>query len=200
MPSTTADSDRVDAPATLVRTMDGQITAWSRAMELRYGFAREEALGRVAPELLRTTFCRPLHEIHSELVKNNTWSGVLIHHCADGSAMMVTSDWRLQPGVDGREAIITELHSDIMPGGTITGHQLADVMAAIAHQLSEPLTAIGIYVAASRRELERAWLDRMNQREAFSRISGQLARTTEVVGLLRNLAEFSRGVARCHQE
>ncbi len=192
MASATVTPEPSDAPATLIRMMDGRITFWSPAMEKRYGFTREQALGQVAHELLRTTFWHPLHEIEAALVEQNPWTGGLIHRHADGRPLMVATHWHFHPDLDGRGAHVTELHSDIVQGGTVAGCQLADVLASMAHELSKPLTAISSYVSASQLDLQRGWPDRTRQRVAMARTAAELARTTEVLRLLRALSEVLR--------
>ena len=55
--------------AILVRSLDGRITFWSPAMERRYGFTSEEAVGKVAHQLLGTTSWQAWDEIQNELLK-----------------------------------------------------------------------------------------------------------------------------------
>ena len=45
-----------NAPAMLIRTMQGHVTHWSPAMEQRYGFTANEAVGQIAHQLLGTIF------------------------------------------------------------------------------------------------------------------------------------------------
>ena len=196
MSSTTATPEPSDALATLTRRLDGRITFWSPAMEIRYGFTREQALGRVAHELLRTTFWHPLHEIEAALVEQHSWTGGLIHRHADGKPLIVATRWHIHSDVDGRGAHVTELHSDIVPGGTVAGRQLADVFASMAHELSQPLMAIGSYVTASQLDLQRSWPDRTKLGEAMTRVSTELARTAKILRLLRDLSEGLRDTIR----
>ena len=193
MASATVTPEPSDALATLIRTMDERITFWSPAMEVRYGFTREQALGRAAHELLRTTFWHPLHEIETALVAQNSWTGGLIHRHADGTPMVTANHWYFHSDRDGRGALVTELHADIVPRGTMAGRQLADVLASLAHELSQPLTAISGYVSASQIDLQRGWPDRKRQREAMTRTAAELARTTQMLRLLRDLSEVLRG-------
>jgi len=52
-------------PGTLIRTLEGHITAWSPDMQRRYGFTSEEAHGHTAHQLLRTSFPRALPAIEA---------------------------------------------------------------------------------------------------------------------------------------
>jgi hypothetical protein len=50
------------SPATLIRTLDGRIRAWSHRMESRYGFPASRAIGLTSHELLRTISCHAFDE------------------------------------------------------------------------------------------------------------------------------------------
>ena len=142
-----------DEPATLIRTMEGHIAFWSPAMEQRYGFAPEEAVGQVSHQLLRTSSWQEIGEIQAVLVDRNVWDGGLIHRRADGQPVMAANHWHLHRRTNDQEMLVTELHSDIVVAGTDAGHQLADVMTTMAQELSQPLTALGSYISGVRRGL-----------------------------------------------
>jgi PAS domain S-box-containing protein len=86
----------------ITRTLEGRINFWNRSAEGLYGWRKEEVIGRVAHELLRTQFPRPLEEIESELVRSGRWEGKLMHITRDGACVAVRSRWTLdlnrQPG------------------------------------------------------------------------------------------------------
>jgi signal transduction histidine kinase len=161
-------------------------------MEQRYGFASEDAVGRVSHQLLHTISLHTLHEMESVLVDQNAWSGGLIHYHSDGSAVVVANHWHLHRDVDGRGDIVSEVHSDLVSRGTAAACQLADAIAAIAHRLSEPLTAVNNYINASQRNLQAAWPDLPRQRVAMNLAAGQIARGAEALRLLRELASDMR--------
>ena len=80
----------------ITRTMEGVINFWNQSAEQLYGWRKEEAVGRVSHDLLRTEFPRPLEEIESELVRNGRWEGKLVHTTRDGSRVVVESRWSLE--------------------------------------------------------------------------------------------------------
>ena len=131
------------SPAALIRGMDGFIAYWSSAMEDRYGFTAEQAVGRVSHQLLRTSSWQEIGEIEAVLVDRNVWDGGLIHRRADGQSVLAANHWHLHRRTNDQDMLVTELHSDIVAAGTDAGRQLADVMTAITQELSQPLTALG---------------------------------------------------------
>jgi len=180
------------SPDTLIRTMDGHITFWPPDMERRYGFTSSEALGCTSHQLLKTTFPQALPEIVAKLACQKTWSGVLIHRHADGRAVMAMNHWYLHQDIRNQTALVTEAHSNIAQEGNIARQQLADVLAALAHELSEPLTAVSNYVDGTQRILQRGWPDLESLRNAMAQASNQIARSADGVRLLRDLVVAMR--------
>jgi PAS domain S-box-containing protein len=77
------------------RTAEGIIKFWNRAAEDLYGWKKEEAIGKVSHDLLKTKFPKPLEEIDSELVTKGRWEGKLVHSTRDGGNVVVESRWIL---------------------------------------------------------------------------------------------------------
>jgi signal transduction histidine kinase len=178
----------IEGSGALVRTREGHITFWSRELEERYGFASEEAVGQVAHQLLRTVSWQALTEIEAELAHRSTWRGGLIHRRADGKPVLTGNYWHLHTEAHGPGPLVTELHHDIVPAGSPARSALADILATMAQELSEPLTAIGAYVSAAQRVLQPAWPDRTQASHAIHRATGQLARATATLGQMRALS------------
>lgn len=193
-----ADHDRgrtADAPDALIRTMDGRVTFWSPGMRKRYGFTSGEALGRVSHELLRTGFPHTLKTIEAVLVDRGSWSGALIHHRADGTAVMATNRWHVHRDLNGQAAVITEVHSDMVPMGTAACGELADLLTVLAHELSEPLTVINSYLDSARRLSEPGQSDLERLNEVILLAASQIERGAAGVRLLRDLATGMRNNA-----
>ena len=89
-------------PDTLIRTLDGHITAWSPSMEQRYGYTAADAPGHASHGLLGTLFPRSLPEIEAILVSRRHWNGGLVHRRADGSLVAAMNDWTLSCEGDHR--------------------------------------------------------------------------------------------------
>src|SRR5919108_1076825 len=100
--------DRVN-DSVMTRTIEGTITFWNRRAEELYGWRKEEAIGRVSHNLLRTHFPKRLDEIDSELVRTGRWEGKLVHTTRDGRRVVVESRWTLESS--GQSGAVIEVNS-----------------------------------------------------------------------------------------
>ena len=96
-----------------VRDMRDVITYWNRGAAERYGWQKEEAVGQVSHDLLRTIFPAPLDEIHAALLGTGRWEGELVHTKRDGTQVVVASRWSLQRDEQGSPVAILETNNDI---------------------------------------------------------------------------------------
>jgi len=179
-------------PSMLIRTLEGCITFWSPGMVNRYGFTSSDALGRTSHQLLGTVFPRTLPEIEAVLAAEHAWRGGVIHRHADGRPIMTVNHWFLSRDGADQDWRVSELHSDVVPGGEDAYDQVADLLEMLTHELSEPLTAIRNYLDGSRRILQSAWPDLHHLREALTQMRNQIARGSVGVRLLRALAVAMR--------
>ena len=99
--------------AILVRDSKDRIRFWNDGATELYGFSREEALGRVSHDLLRTVFPEPLEQIRGKFLRDGRWSGELLHTRADGSKITVSTRWSLERDGQGHLASILESNRDI---------------------------------------------------------------------------------------
>jgi len=96
-----------------VRGMNDAISFWNRGAEQLYGWNKEEVLGQISHQLLRTIFPSPLEEITSELLSTGRWEGELVHTKRDGTQVTVASRWSLRQDERGRPVGILETNNDI---------------------------------------------------------------------------------------
>jgi PAS domain S-box-containing protein len=87
--------------AVLVRDLDGRITYWNRGAEDLFGWTADEALGRVAHELLQTIWPEPFADIAARLLRTGRWQGELVHTRRDGTHITVSTRWALQRDASG---------------------------------------------------------------------------------------------------
>jgi PAS domain S-box-containing protein len=69
----------------------GPITFWNRGAERLYGYSREEAIGRISRDLLKTRRPGEADEIYDALEREGIWEGELIHTRKDGNEVVVES-------------------------------------------------------------------------------------------------------------
>jgi PAS domain S-box-containing protein len=99
--------------AIFVRDAADRVTYWNKGAEAAYGFTREEALGRVKHELLRTEFPEPLESIRARLRRDGRWVGEVIHFHKDGARIVDATRWVLDRDAQGQPASILETNTDI---------------------------------------------------------------------------------------
>ena len=103
----------LDLAPVMVRDMDDRIVLWSRGAEKIYGYTKQEALGRVSHELLRTETPIPLWMIERLLRTSGVWEGELRHRTREGGLVHVASQWVLHRDTRGTPIRILEVNADI---------------------------------------------------------------------------------------
>ena len=99
--------------AIFISDMRKRITFWNRGAKELYGYSAEEALGKIAQELLCTEFPESIGRIQKKLVRDHRWSGELVHRCKDRSKVVVMSRWSLDRDERGKPMSILETNTDI---------------------------------------------------------------------------------------
>jgi PAS domain S-box-containing protein len=99
--------------AIIVRDLQDRIVYWNRGAEEMYGYKREEALGKITHELLRTEHPESLQSINQQLERDNSWSGELTHIRRDGKQITVLSRWSLDRDSRGRMTFVLQTNTDI---------------------------------------------------------------------------------------
>ena len=99
--------------AILVRDPSDRVTYWSKGASELYGYSRQEALGLVTHQLLKTEFPAPIESISEQFYREDRWSGELTHRRKDGAPIVVASRWSLDRDEYGQPSAILETNSDI---------------------------------------------------------------------------------------
>jgi len=96
-----------------VREINGVISYWNRGAEELYGWAPEEAIGKISHELLRTVFPSPFEDIMAEFLRIGRWEGELTHTKSDGTQVIVSSRWSLRRDEQDQPVAVLETNNDI---------------------------------------------------------------------------------------
>ena len=187
-----------------VHNMNNVITYWNRGAEELYGWSRDEAVGNIAHQLLKTVFPMPLKDITDEFLRTGRWEGELIHTKRDGTPVTVSSRWSLEHDERGRPVAIMETNNDITERNRAqealrrTQAELAhinrvmtlgELTASIAHEVNQPLTGVVTNGSACLRLLNHKPPDLDELRTAVESIINDGMRASEVVQRLRALSK-----------
>jgi PAS domain S-box-containing protein len=125
--------------AILARDSQDRITFWNHGATGIYGFSREEAIGRISHELLRTEFPEPLESIREKLLLDGRWSGELRHTCANGSRVTVSTRWVAERDARGRVVSVLESNRDI--SGIMRAQEAQNRLAAIVESSEDAIVS-----------------------------------------------------------
>ena len=181
-----------------VRDMNDVITFWNWAAEELYGWKEEEAIGRIAHELMQTSFPAPLEKILEKMSRAGRWDGDLVHTSRSGTQVTVASRWSLLKDERGRSIAILETNNDIterkrgeeklQQAQAELAHinrttTLGELTASIAHEVNQPLAAIVIDGEVCMMLLGRDEPDTHEVRDALQRIVGSSKRASEIISV-----------------
>ena len=184
------------------KTLDGVVTAWNNAAEAMFGYRAEEMIGRPISLLL------PPDRIDEEaMILERLRRGERLRRFEtirvrkDGGAIAVALT--ISPILDGSGAIIgaskiirditaerhsqsriQELQSELAHVARLS--TMGQMASAIAHELNQPLTAVGNYVGALGRVLADTNAGPDRARDIVERIRQQTTRAGEVIRRLRD--------------
>jgi PAS domain S-box-containing protein len=93
--------------------MRNVIVDWNRGAADLYGWTRQEALGTVASNLLRTEHPVPRDDILATLLRTGRWEGELVRSTRNGTKVTVSSRWALRRDEQGVPIGTLETNNDI---------------------------------------------------------------------------------------
>jgi PAS domain S-box-containing protein len=97
--------------AVVVWEREGAITYWNRGAEKIYGFSKEEAIGRISHELLKSSFHASLEKTLESLTKQGSWEGEVRHTRKDGQDIVVES--RMVQIIQDEKTYVLETNRDM---------------------------------------------------------------------------------------
>lgn len=128
--------------AILVRDASDRITFWNKGATDMYGFRREDAIGRVSHDLLRTEFPEPLESIREKLLRDGHWDGELTHTCATGAKKTVSTRWVVERDASGDIRSILETNRDITEAKR--AGEVQNRLAAIVESSDDAIVSKGL--------------------------------------------------------
>ncbi|OPY71572.1 MAG: Oxygen sensor histidine kinase NreB [Syntrophorhabdus sp. PtaU1.Bin002] len=99
--------------AIVVLDMEDRIVFWNHGAEDKYGWAKEEVIGKQAHKVLHTSFSGSLKEIKEKLEKKGRWEGELTQRKRSGEEIVMGSRWALRRDRRGKPIAIMEINNDI---------------------------------------------------------------------------------------
>jgi PAS domain S-box-containing protein len=160
--------------AIFVRDASDRITYWNKSASELYGYSRDEAMGRVTHELLRTEFPEPLERIVERLHRDTRWAGELVHRRKNGAQIVVASRWALDKDEEGNRKCILETNNDI------TEQKQNDKALRESEERLRTLSdSLEIQVRVRTEELERRNAEVLQQSEQLRELSNRLLKTQD---------------------
>jgi PAS domain S-box-containing protein len=132
-----------------------RIIYWNKGAEEDYGYTADEALGKVAHELLETKFPEPLEQIGEKLSRDGRWSGELIQKRKNGSNMVVATRWSLDRDQQQKPLSTLEINRDITERKKLEAQilqvqkmeSLGTLAGGVAHDFNNILNIIQAYAS-----------------------------------------------------
>ena len=91
---------------------DGAIIFWNSGSEQLYGWTKNEAMGKLAHELLKTEFPVKVADFTSRLMVADEWSGELIQYARDGARLVISSHAIVHRDNDGKPDAVIVVNND----------------------------------------------------------------------------------------
>jgi len=103
----------LDLAHVLIRDTNDRIVSWNTGAEELYGFSRDEVIGRVSHDLLRTVFPLSKEAVAEALATSGDWQGELVHTTKGGRKVVVASHQIMYRDEDGKPIAIMEVNNDV---------------------------------------------------------------------------------------
>jgi len=92
--------------AVVVHDLDGKIRFWNQGAESLYGWAKDQAVGRVSYELLQSVFPDSFEDARRMALESGHWEGEVRQITRNGVPVIVSSHWSVHRGPDGQLEVL----------------------------------------------------------------------------------------------
>ena len=103
----------LDLTNIVIHDEDGKILYWTTGCQRLYGWSRDEALGKIVHELLKTRYPLPRDDIIAQLRQSGSWQGEIEQQTKDGDLVTIASLWVARPTRNEKIRSILQINSDI---------------------------------------------------------------------------------------
>ena len=180
--------------AIMVSDADDRIAFWNRGAERLYGWSADEALGRIASDVVHPNARDETAEAEAELDRFGEWTGEFRESTRDGRRIVVASHWTRLKSDDGRVRGKIAIDIDITEKNELEARFLRSqrlesvgtLVSGIAHDLNNVLTPILMAVRLLKKD--KPGIDRAALLEVAS---ASIERGTAII---RQLLSFAGGV------
>ena len=175
--------------------LDDRIIFWNTVCEELFGYTREEALGRIASELLATEFPEPVEAIRAHLLDKGSWEGELVRTTRSGERVTVASRWVLHRKESGEPSAILKIFHDVTARKRAEDELRAaeqnkdKFLATLSHELRNPLAAI----LSSLELLREAQSEKEAVQFAYGVMDRQFGNLMRLVDDLLDVARLGQG-------
>lgn len=139
--------------AIIVVDLEGRIRSWSAGAERTYGWAADEAIGKVIRQLLQAMAPQSLEERVAATLREDSGEWELSQTRRDGTRIVVWSRWVLQKDHEGQPKAILIINRDIAERKRVEELEekliisdrmvsFGELAASFAHEFNNPLAVI----------------------------------------------------------
>jgi PAS domain S-box-containing protein len=181
--------------AIVVRELDNRIRYWGRGAERLYGWAAEEAVGRLVLDLIYREDSSQLEEATRIVMEKGEWNGELRHITKDGRKVIVEGHWTLVRDAEGKPKTILAISTDVTEKKRLEAQflraqrleSIGTLASGIAHDLNNILSPITM----------GAQMLQMKQQDEQSRRLLEVMRANSERGaeMIKQLLSFAKGTA-----
>ena len=103
----------LDLANVIIHDVEGNVLHWTTGCERLYGWTRQEAVGQVVHELLKTKYLVPRSEIVAALRERGSWEGEFEHRTKAGLAVSIASLWVTRKSDDNAIRFVLQNNIDV---------------------------------------------------------------------------------------